>query len=381
LSPASAPRALPPNSTIGIFGGGQLGKMLAQAAAKLGYRAAVLDVGADAPAMRVAQTRVVAEYSDIAAARRLAQAADVLTYEFENIALKTIEAAAELKPVYPGASALKTAQNRLREKILLANAGVPIADYRPVNDFAQLRAAVDELGAPGILKTTTLGYDGKGQWRINAPSDIAAAMITGAMVYEKAVDFELECSVILARDAGGEMSVFPIAENRHVNGILDASIAPARIGAAQRADALKIARKIALALDLRGLLAVEMFVAKDGRVLVNELAPRPHNSGHFTLEACAVSQFEQLARVMVGLPLAAAELIRPAAMVNLMGELWLEARGEPAWHTLADSRASLHIYGKAPPKKGRKMGHLTVLADDPQTALAEALEARRRLTA
>lgn len=354
--------------------------MLAQAAAKLGYRSAVLDTSRDAPAMRVAQTQIVASYSDIDAARKLAEVADVVTYEFENINLDSVATTAKIKPVYPSVAVLRIAQNRLLEKKAITKAEGQVAVYREVTNFLQLQTAIKEVGTPGILKTATMGYDGKGQQRIDTPSDITESMVSGTMIYEQLVEFEKECSVIVARNREGEMSTFPIAENQHRHGILDVSVVPARITDEQSQRMVKIACKLALELDLCGLLTVEMFLDKKSNVLVNELAPRPHNSGHYTLEACNVSQFEQLVRALVGLPFASTELISPAAMVNLMGELWTETNREPNWHKLANSKTSLHLYGKFPPKPGRKMGHITVLAKDPQTAIDEAVEARHKLT-
>lgn len=361
--------------------------MLARAVKKLGYRTAVLDPNRRAPAMQIADVPLVAEYDDLRAAAKLADVADVVTYEFENIKLDAVARAAETVNVFPSVNVLKIAQNRLLEKQAVQAAGADVADYRAVSTFDDLRLAVAELGA-GILKTATMGYDGKGQWRINSPADIAPAMVSGEMVYEKLVNFKMECSVIVARAHNGDMRTFPVAENAHVNGILDTSIAPARVKPRTLQKMRRVARKIADHLDLCGILAVEMFVTAYDRVLINELAPRPHNSGHYTLEACYVSQFKQLARILVGLPLGNTALKRPAAMVNLMGELWLDAKKSkpPArpqvsrWQKSPASRAKRYIYGKNPPKTGRKMGHITALADTTDQALQHARTARTNLT-
>lgn len=348
-----------PGATIGILGGGQLGRMTAMAAAELGYRCHIFSPEADSPAAQVSAQASVAAYTDIAAMTEFARAVDVVTYEFENIPYEPVASIAEIVPVRPGPNVLRIAQDRLKEKDFLNSVGVATARYQEVNDAAGLARAVRDLGRPSVLKTSRLGYDGKGQVAIRAETDLAqawAAMGGQQGIVESFIDFTTEISVIVARGVDGSHATYVPVENQHKNHILDQTIAPARVGADQAMKAEAIARHVAQQLELIGVLAVEMFVTRDGQVLVNELAPRPHNSGHWTIDACATSQFEQLVRAICGLPLGSPERHSDAVMKNLIGDevkQWPELVKEP--------HAKLHLYGKAEARSGRKMGHVTRL--------------------
>jgi len=370
-----------PGSTIGILGGGQLGRMFAIAARRMGYRVHALDPTPDSPTGQVADVEIAAPYDDIEAARYFASRCDVITMEFENIPSKTVEAVAELKPVRPSAHVLHICQHRLREKEFLTKSGFPVSAYRPVNSESELRAAIAALGTPCILKTAGFGYDGKGQTRIDS-ADLAAdawrKLADPNGVLESFIHFDRELSVIAARGLDGRTRCFPVAENDHRRRILDTSLAPARIDSEIAARAHKLAVDIATALDVVGLLAVEMFLLPDGKLLVNELAPRPHNSGHWTFDACATSQFEQQLRAVCALPLGDPALLKPAAIANLLGDLW--TTGEPRFDlALAIPNVNLHLYGKATPRPGRKMGHLCATADTPTAALEAVLKGRAAL--
>lgn len=379
-----------PGKTIGILGGGQLGRMFAIAARRMGYRVHALDPEPDCPTGQVADVEWSAPYDDIDTARALARSVDVVTFEFENIPYETLQAVAEIVPVHPGPLVLDTTRHRLREKTFLATHGFPVARHRAVSSLQDLVDALSSLGTPAILKTATFGYDGKGQSRIGRLEDAASAWdnlgraLGGTMgVLEAFVPFTRELSVVVARGIGGQVRCFDVVENVHVDHILDLSIAPARIGEATRKAATDLAIAIAKSLDLVGLLAVELFHVEDGtpegKLIVNELAPRPHNSGHFSLDACVTSQFEQQLRAVCHLPLGDVAMYRPAAMVNLLGDLWQS--GVPRWDSaLSDPRVKLHLYGKTEARPGRKMGHLTVLAGTAEEAASTAVAARRRLT-
>ncbi len=354
---------LPPGSTIGILGGGQLGRMTAMAAAQLGYRTHVLTPDADAPASHVATATTRGAYADPAALEAFAADIDVVTYEFENVPIEPVLWLAERRPVRPGPRVLRVCQDRLREKDFLNRIGVPTTRYRGVTSFAMLGAAVADIGMPAVLKTTRLGYDGHGQAKIASAADLANAwrqMGSGVGILEAFVDFAYEASVIVARGPDGAMACFPPAENRHANHILKVSRVPSPMSPATLAEADRIARLIAESLDLVGLLCIELFVLADGSLVANELAPRPHNSGHWTLDACVTSQFEQTVRAIAGLPLGSTERLADAEMENLLGDEVLQA---PA--LLADPRAKLHLYGKAEARPGRKMGHVTRLFPRP----------------
>ncbi len=367
-----------PGARIGVMGGGQLGRMFALAARRMGYRVEVFTPEQESPAGQFADSTRIAEYTNEGAVRRFAHDVDVITFEFENIPVRTVEWCAELRDVRPAGAILHIAQNRLREKTFLAQAGVPIAPFRAVRSAHELADAIEQIGRPAILKTAAFGYDGKGQQTINTRDDfdeIWSASSANELVLEAAIDFETEISVIVARSPGAEMKTFPPCENIHRNHILDVTVVPARVDESVQAEAAKLACRIAEELELTGLLAVEMFVKANGELLVNELAPRPHNSGHWTIEACGTSQFEQQVRAVCGLPLGSTAQMRPAAMVNLLGDLW--ANGEPDWSgALAIPEVKLHLYGKTAPRPRRKMGHLTALGETVEEAIEKALAAR-----
>jgi len=374
----TAPCLFPPGSTVGLMGSGQLGRMFAIAARRMGYRVHVFSPEKDTPAGQLADVEVTAAYEDQAAVEAFAARLDVLTFEFENIPVRSIDWAAGHCVVRPAGFVLHTCQHRLREKQFLKNAGIPVADFHPVSDQAGLDAALDAIGAPSVLKTAAFGYDGKGQRKISSPAEADSIDIHGPSVLERFVPFEKEISVLVARGLDGETSTFPVCENTHRNHILDLTIAPASIAPAVDQSARALACTIAERLDLVGLLAVEMFLLPDSTLLVNELAPRPHNSGHYTFDACVTSQFEQQLRAICGLALGSTELLRPAAMANLLGDLW--KHGEPDWLAAAAfPSVKIHLYGKTGPRPGRKMGHLTALADNTDSAAAMVREARASL--
>jgi 5-(carboxyamino)imidazole ribonucleotide synthase len=368
-----------PGSRLGIMGGGQLGRMLALAARRLGYRVHVYAPGARSPTGTVADVEVTAGYDDEEAVRRFASGVDVLTFEFENVPADTVRWAAEHCEVRPGAQALAIAQNRIREKTFLSDGGFPVAPWAEVTSSADLSAAAARLGYPAVLKTAESGYDGKGQRRLGSPDDLVAADLPPFPgVLEAWVPFVMEISVVLARGADGSVAVFPVGENIHLHHILDATLVPARLDPAVARRAEKLASAVAARLDFTGVLAVEMFVLANGSLLVNEIAPRPHNSGHFTLDACVTDQFEQQLRAVCGLPLGSPELLRPCAMANLLGDLW--SRGEPAWAAVAAfGDVKIHLYGKDRAVPGRKMGHLTVLGATADAALERVRAARSSL--
>ena len=351
---------LPPNATIGLVGGGQLGRMSALAAARLGYRCHILTREVDSPAAQVSHGVTISDYTDPVSLRAFAAAVDVISFEFENVSAEGLDLLASLKPVRPAPSVLRISQDRIAEKSFLQAAGVRTAPWRAVASLDELRQAVAEIGLPAVLKTTRLGYDGKGQAMLRSEDDLAPAferLNPKPLVLEGFVNFAQEISVIVARGVDGSISTFDTVENRHRNHILDLTLAPAPIPTAIDQAAQGIARQVAAALDLVGLLAVEMFVDADGQVLVNEIAPRPHNSGHWTIDACPVSQFEMHIRAVAGLPLPTVNRHSDAVMKNLVGPddtaLW------PA--ILAADGLIPHLYGKTDALPGRKMGHVTRL--------------------
>ena len=373
---------LPPGSRIGIIGGGQLGRMIAIAAAHMGYRVSVLDPDPACPAAQVADDCIASPYEDRDAARALARRSDVVTYEFENVDVGAIDAVENLALLHPSSEVLRVAQDRIREKGTLSAAGFPVAPYRTVETADGLAGSIASVGLPAVLKTARMGYDGKGQSVLRSAGDAEAAFgeLGGSegLILEQFVPFEKELSVICARDARGETRAFPCAENIHVNGILDVSIAPARVPESTAREAVGLAGAVADRLGVVGLLAVEMFLTGEGRLLVNELAPRPHNSGHYTIEACATSQFEQLVRVLCNLPMGDPAMPRPAAMVNLLGDVWMQSGMDPDLAgALSLPGVSLHLYGKSEVRAGRKMGHITAVAPDVEAALRLALKARK----
>jgi 5-(carboxyamino)imidazole ribonucleotide synthase len=362
-----------PGSTIGVLGGGQLGRMMALAARRMGYRVVVLDPSARCPTAQVADGVVVGALDDLEAARHLAAQVQVITLDTEHVPAAVLDELALIAPVRPGPAVLRTIQDRLTQKQFLDRLGLPQATWAPV-DNDHLEAALARTGRPAILKVRRAGYDGKGQARVDPGSDAAAALATlrgEPAVAEALVRFTREVSVILARGLTGELRIYPIAENVHRRHVLHTTRAPAPMPDAQRARAERIARTIAEALDVVGVLAVEMFELPDGQLLVNELAPRTHNSGHYTYGACATSQFEQHVRAVCGLPLGDPRALTGAVMVNLIGDLWRS--GPPRWQeVLGRPEARLHLYGKDAPAPGRKMGHVILLDDDTDRALAHA---------
>lgn len=363
-----------PGATLGILGGGQLGRMLAVEARRMGYRVAVLDHDPHCPAAGLADQVVVGTFQDAGAAMALAQLSDVVTLETEHVPWPLLEQVEAVRPMRPAASVLRTVQDRLRQKEFLAQHGLPHAAFRAVHDEAGLFDAVAQLGLPAVLKTRTGGYDGKGQARLRDPGDVDEAWLAveaRPCVLEAFVPFRAEVSVILARGLDGATCVLGVAENVHRDGILHTCLAPARIGADVSTQAVRLACQVAEALHHVGVLALELFLMPDGRLLINEIAPRVHNSGHFTLGANLTSQFEQHLRAVCGLPLAAAEQHTPAVMLNLLGDLWTGR--EPDWRpVLTEPGAHLHLYGKRDARPGRKMGHVLVLERDADVALAKA---------
>lgn len=351
---------LAPGATIGMLGAGQLGRMTALAAAQLGYKTHVYAPdAADSPAAQVSAAATIAGWDDLDALERFARSVDAVTLEWENVPVATVEHLRRFATVNPGPNVLAVAQDRVAEKSFVNGLGIGTAPWRAAHSAADVAAAVAEIGPRCVLKSTRLGYDGKGQARIDAAGDPAQAwdsIKTNAAIVEGFVTFACEVSVIVARGGDGAMVAYPAVENRHKDGILDVTIAPAKIAPATLAEAERVARRIAEALDLIGVLAVELFVTPDGGVLVNEMAPRPHNSGHWTMDACASSQFEQLVRAVCGLPLGSVERVADAEMTNLIGDDFLQ------WPALlAEPGARLHLYGKAEARPGRKMGHVTRL--------------------
>ena len=352
--------ALPPNSTIGLVGGGQLGRMSALAAARLGYRCHILTRETDSPAAQVSHAVTISNYTDPASLRAFAGAVDVISFEFENVSAEGLDLLESLKPVRPAPSVLRISQDRIAEKSFLNGAGVATAPWIAVETLLELEAAVARYGLPSVLKTTRLGYDGKGQAMLRAPEDLAPAferLSPKPLILEGFIDFAREISVVIARGVNGSASAFDTVENRHRDHVLDLTLAPARITAEVDQAAQTIARRVADAVDLVGLLAVEMFVDRDDRVLVNEIAPRPHNSGHWTIDACPASQFELHIRAIAGLPLPPAVRHSDAVMKNLVGPeeaaLWPEILATPGLIP--------HHYGKAEARPGRKIGHVTRL--------------------
>lgn len=371
-----------PGSTIGMVGGGQLGRMFAVAAAALGYRVLIFTDSENSPASHVADQTFVGDLNDHDAIDRFAEQCDVITLEFENIPAATIARCRKFVPTYPSASVLATAQDRLIEKTTFRDAGLPVTPFRKVHDTESLVAAGDELGWPLIIKTVRSGYDGKGQHRIESADDADQVQWTSApeWIAEKCIAFDKEVSVIVARTPDGRCESFPIFENTHSNHVLDISVAPADLTDSLSQEARRIAVAAAETIDVVGLLCVEFFVSGD-HVLINEVAPRPHNSGHLTIEGCETSQFEQHVRAVCNLPLGSTQQRTPtAAMANLLGDLWTASGQAPDWiAALADAGVSLHLYGKSEAKVGRKMGHLTVTGEDRPNVLKRVSEARARL--
>jgi len=373
-----------PPAVIGVFGSGQLGRMLALAARAMGYRIHTFSPEENSPTGQIADREICASYTDLDAVRDFVRQVAVVTFEFENVAAAVAQVAAEEGiPVRPGGHVLHTTQQRLREKAFLRQAGLPVTPFAAVRSEADLAPAIAHMGTRAILKTAAFGYDGKGQARIDRVEDAANAWASIGQqeaILEGFVDFAREVSVVAARGLDGSFAHWGVIENVHCNHILDLSTAPAAVDLRTAREAVDLARAVLEQLDVVGVLCVEMFVDRGGRLLINELAPRPHNSGHLTIEGAATSQFEQQVRAICGLPLGSTELLRPAAMANLLGDVW--ETGEPNWAAaLGVPGVKLHLYGKQTPRIGRKMGHLTALAGTIEVARTNVLRARAALTA
>lgn len=370
-----------PGSVIGVLGSGQLGRMFTIAARRMGYRVHTLSPETDTPTGQVADVEVRAYYDDLNAVRGFASAVDVVTFEFENVPSATAAAAAERAPVRPDGEILHMTQHRLREKTFLSNHGFPVTPYKTINSIEDLRAGLNEFGCPAVLKTAGFGYDGKGQVKIKAITEAKTALAAAGkqeLVLEAFVDFDRELSVVAARGVDGSFAHWGAIENQHSNHILDVSSAPANVPPEIASEAVAITRAVLEQLGVVGMMCVEFFLTRQGKLLINELAPRPHNSGHLTFDACVTSQFEQQLRAVCGLPLGSTEFFRPAAMANLLGDLW--QHGEPNWAAAcAIPEIKLHLYGKMIPKPGRKMGHLTAMADTADEAAKLVRAAREAL--
>jgi 5-(carboxyamino)imidazole ribonucleotide synthase len=376
-----------PGKTIGVLGGGQLGRMLAQAAERLGYRVHVYEPARHSPAGEVSAVEINASYTDVARLKEFVGACDVVTYEFENIPVEPLWEIEKLAQLHPHSNVLEVCQNRMREKTWLLRNAFPHVAFTEVEASEDLTYAVRRVGLPCVVKTADFGYDGKGQIKVTDDASLARAEAMYAKqrcVVERYVDFKCELSVIVARSSSGEMKTFPIAENIHTKHILDFSMAPARATQAILVEAENLGRAIATKLNVVGLLAVELFLTDRGEILVNELAPRPHNSGHYTIDACMTSQFEQQVRAICGLPLGDVTIAGPIVMVNILGDAWKwrdgKCVGEPNWSAvLSDPCAKLHLYGKREPRIGRKMGHFTVRAETVDAALEHARVLKAKL--
>ena len=370
-----------PGATVGVLGGGQLGRMFTLRARAMGYRVVVLDPDPVSPAGSVADRHIRADYTDESGLDQMAAACAAVTTEFENVPARSLDYLAERRLVRPSAAAVSVAQDRIAEKGFLRDAGFPTARFAPVRTLVELEAAVAAVGTPALLKTSRLGYDGKGQAAVQQPAEAGPAfrlLEQVPCVLEERLALETEVSVVLARGADGQVEAFPVGENRHRDGILETTVVPAGVAGALAREAGELAVGVAERLDYVGVLGVEIFVANGGKLFVNEIAPRPHNSGHYTMDACSVDQFEQQLRAMCGIPLDRPRLLSPVAMINLLGDLWQS--GEPRWaEALRLPGVRLHLYGKAEPRPGRKMGHLNCLADDPGRALTLAHEAHDSL--
>lgn len=371
-----------PGSTIGVLGSGQLGRMFAIAARRMGYRVHTFSPESDTPTGQIADEEIIASYDDLDAVRKFARNVSVITFEFENVSSAAVEAAASFTSVRPSGHVLHTAQHRLREKTFLAAHGFPVAPFKHINSLEDLLAGLQEIGCPAVLKTAGFGYDGKGQSKITSPAQAQEALKALGQqeaILEAFINFEREISVVAARGIDGAFVHYGAVANEHHNHILDITVAPAPIPPEVNKEAVEIARGVLETLDVVGVMCVEFFLTTEGKLLINETAPRPHNSGHFTFDASLTSQFEQQLRAVCSLPLGSTELLRPAAMANLLGDLW--QTGEPDWAAAcAFPNVKVHLYGKLEPRKGRKMGHLTALASTPEEAERVVREARTALT-
>ena len=374
-------KVIAPGAALGVLGSGQLGRMFCIAARRMGYRVHTFSPEEDTPTGQVADVEVTADYEDVDALRAFAGSVDVVTFEFENVPIAAVDAIEALAPVRPSGAALHTAQQRAREKMFLADHSFPTAAFARAATRDELWDAVARIGTPAIIKTATFGYDGKGQHKVTTPADVAhiwEAIGHQEAVVEKFIPLQAEISIIAARGLDGAMVEYPAFENRHRNHILDLTTAPASVPPAIAAQAIEITRAILQELQYVGVLCVEFFVSTGNELLVNELAPRPHNSGHLTFDAAVTSQFEQQVRAICGLPLGSTELMRPAAMANLLGDLWADA--EPNWAAACRfPDVKLHLYGKEEPRRGRKMGHLTATGKTVSEAQERVIAARDAL--
>lgn len=371
-----------PGSTLGMLGGGQLGRMFTIAARTMGYEVVVLDPDKGSPAGKLASRHLCADYSDQTALDEIATSCDAITTEFENVPASTLEALAKSCPVRPGAQAVTITQDRIHEKNFLRDNGFPTAPFAVIHSLDDLKSAIDEIGTPAILKVSRFGYDGKGQFSIKAQSDADKGWenLKGeACVLEQRMPLDIEVSVVMARGLEGEVTTYPVAENIHEEGILDVSVVPARIDKELETKVTDMAKQIATVLDYVGVMAVEFFIS-NGELLVNEIAPRPHNSGHYTLDACVTDQFEQQVRAVCGLPLGDTRLLSPVVMINMLGDIW-HGGNAPKWQKLLDHpNVKLHLYGKHVARPGRKMGHFNVLASNIDDALNLANELKDQLS-
>ena len=371
-----------PGSTLGMLGGGQLGRMFTIAARTMGYEVVVLDPDKESPAGKLATTHICADYSDQTALDKIAKSCDAVTTEFENVPASTLEALAKTGPVRPGAKAVTIAQDRIHEKNFLKDNGFSTAPFAVIHSLEDLQKSISKIGTPAILKVSRFGYDGKGQFGINAVSDAEKAWETlqgEACVLEQRMPLDIEVSVVLARGIEGEVVTYPVSENIHESGILDVTVVPARIDEELESKVIDMAKQIASALDYVGIMAVEFFIS-NGELLVNEIAPRPHNSGHYTLDACITDQFEQQVRAVCGLPLGDTTLLSPVVMINMLGDIWHDGKA-PKWQKLLDHpNVKLHLYGKREARPGRKMGHFNVLSSNIDDALTLAEDLKQRLS-
>ena len=372
-----------PGATLGMLGGGQLGRMFTIAARTMGYNVIVLDPDPDSPAGELATDHICADYQDATALDYLASTCAAVSTEFENVPAVILERLARQCLVRPGARAVAITQDRIHEKTFLRDAGFATAEFAVIRNVADLETGMQTIGTPAILKVSRFGYDGKGQVTIGAPGEAGpawASLQREVCVLEQRVSLDVEVSVVLARGADGSVATWPVAENMHRDGILDTTVVPARISPGLASQACEVATRIATQLDYIGVMAVEFFVSA-GSLLVNEIAPRPHNSGHYTLDACVTDQFEQQVRALCGLPLGDTRLLSPVVMLNLLGDLWVDGQ-PPAWERLLDhTGAKLHLYGKREARVGRKMGHCNVLAETVEQALERAGQIRSALVA
>lgn len=370
-----------PGSTLGMLGGGQLGRMFTIAARTMGYEVVVLDPDKESPAGKLASKHICADYSDKFALDEISKTCGAITTEFENVPASTLETLANTLPVRPGAQAVTITQDRIHEKNFLKNNGFPTAPFAVIQSLEDLQNAIKNIGMPAILKVSRFGYDGKGQVSINSEDDVENAWSTlqgEACVLEQRMPLDIEVSVVLARGIEGEIKTYPVSENIHEEGILDVSVVPARINKEIEKNVLTMAEKIATNLNYVGVMAVEFFISND-QLLVNEIAPRPHNSGHYTLDACVTDQFEQQVRAVCGLPLGDTLLLSPVVMINMLGDIWHQGRA-PKWQKLLDHpNVKLHLYGKNEARPGRKMGHYNVLSSNINDALSLAENLKSQL--